>query len=1176
MVAGRIAWEFRVLGPLEVREGGQAVDVGAARQRALLAQLLLDANRFVPRDALIARSWNGAPPADAVETLEGDVSRLRAALDLPGEAGRPPALVAGPGGRAYRLEVDPEAVDAVRFERLIEQGRAALAQGAYERAAAAFDQALELWRGLPVADLAGEYAFATAAARWFQALHLRALEGGFQAARELGRLPQILDQVQRAVGEHPDRASLRELELRALYQAGRHADALAVYHEFRRLRGEPGLDDDRALEALQRRVLRQDQGPDRRPAAGSRFVGRAAVLDRLRAAVQVARSRRGLLVLLHGEVGVGKSALAAHLAGEAAAAGALVAAGSPLHASGPPAFRLWVQVLDAVVGGAEVPATSGMLELIERWCGTGARPEEDEAASPGGREQQFETVTATLRQAAAERPVVVVLDDLDRADAPSLRLLEHVTRRLHGTRLLVLAVYGDQAEAGGPWPETLQRLRRVPGTEDLPLAPLEDRELAELVASQLGRTPEPELLSTVTERARGNPLFAVELTRLLADGRSLERLRRGSSPAAVARHASDVVRERAAGLPKRCRELLALAAVLGFELDPDVLAADGHATGGDLDELLGTATAARFLEEVPDRPRARRFSHPLVQEVMAEELPRDARHGEPYERAAKAVERAHQRALVPHAERLAHLWSQAAGSEARSKALEYALFASEQARMMLAWEEAARLLELALGLAADDLAPDRRCLLLLDLGAALGAAGDAGRVSGPLLDAASLARSIGDGRLLARAALGIGETHARRTGPEQSAELLQEALDLLGDADPALRSRLLACLAGVLAWTPPEQRHEVRTHREALSEQAVTIARGLDDDRALCRALVSRFNAIWEPDNPEQRRDLCDELVPLAERAAEPELLLEGRRGRLVASMELGELGAARSELRACVQLAGRLQLPWDLYWAAIHQATMAMAEGRFERAEAATLRALTYGNRLESRDPGYVQNGAAVQLLLRYREQGRLAGEEGEDTLAQVERSVLSFASDLPYMPAWRAGFALLAALSGRMDEAWETFQELAAAGFERLGGGAPWMGTMATLAELCAALRDDDRAEELRVLLLPHVDRCVVVTFGFGCLGSAAHFLGQLAAVLGDWKEADDHFQRALERNLGLGAPPLVARTQVEYARMLLTSGLPGSRERALELLASAGITAERLGMLPLQRQVAELARD
>jgi tetratricopeptide (TPR) repeat protein len=178
-----------------------------------------------------------------------------------------------------------------------------------------------------------------------------------------------------------------------------------------------------------------------------------------------------------------------------------------------------------------------------------------------------------------------------------------------------------------------------------------------------------------------------------------------------------------------------------------------------------------------------------------------------------------------------------------------------------------------------------------------------------------------------------------------------------------------------------------------------------------------------------------------------------------------------------------------------------------------------------------------------------------------------------VPAVPGWRANLAWLHVLQGRVPEAREEFEELLAGGTGRIPIGPSWPATMAILAELCAALDDPDRAEQLREALLPYVGWCAVIPTGLGCVGSLAHFLGLLATVLGDWKEAGDHFRRALATHRRLGSPPLAARTQLEHARMLRILGPSGARSQADELLTAAETTARRLGMLPLLGQAEAL---
>ena len=1165
-----VGLEFRILGSLEVvRDGGQVAPIRAARHRAVLALLLLQPNQLVARDVLIDHLWGGTPPDGAVGTLQSYVSRLRATLRLGRDA--EVALVSGPDGRTYRLEVDPGLIDAARFERLVGGGRDALAAGAADRAAEVFAAALALWRDRPLADLAGEYAFADEAARRFAALRATALEGSFQAAGALGRLPDLVDQVQRAAAEHPGHAGLRELEMLALHQAGRTTDALGVYHDFRRLRGEQGLDPERALAELERRILRQDPALDpARPAQG--LVGRGAQLARLRAALAGAETRRGRLVLVHGEAGIGKSTLAGRLADEAAAAGAQVGVGSPLGAEGAPSFRPWIQALGGLGAG---PARA----LLEDW-----QDDEGGGLASSARERQFETLTAALAEAAAERPAVLLLDDLHDADAPSLRLLEHVGRRLHGTRLLVLGLARDgdtrDMASDGGWPEALHRVRRLAGVEDLALTPLDDEAVGELVAFELGRTPSAELLTEVTGRARGNPLFAAELARLLADERVLAGLRdAGGRLPAVPPLVREVVRDRAGRLPPACRELLGLAAVLGFEFELAVLEAAAaevveQAGGHDVEALLIPAVERRFVEPAPGHPDRLRFRHPLVHEALEHQVPR-GRQATLHRRAAEAIEAVHGAWTLPHAERLAAHWRQVGGADAQARAVEYALLASRQARSVLAWEEAARVLSLALDGTREPLPPERRCELLIEQGDALMRAGEPGPAGQVLLQAADLARQLGDGRLLALAVLVVGEANAflPTGGPDFGVGLLEVALGMLGEGEAELRVRLLACLAGTMVWTRDRQTPEGRERRDRLSAEALALARELGDGSLLARALNARVAATWSPANPEERLALTGEELAVADAAGARDLVLSARRDGAVARLELGDLAGFRAEARAHAAGAAELRQPAHLYWAAVHDCTLAMADGRFDAADAAMLRLLAISS-LDVWEESEVQNGVATQLFLRLRERGRLDGPSVGGDLAALERSMHEFVRRLPELPAWRAGVALLQVLDGRDEEAREGYEALVAPGLGWIGQDAAWSCTMMGIAELCAHFRDAERAEELRALLLPFAERCGVITFGFGLLGSIAHHLGLLATVLCDFKEADEHFRRALATHRRMATPPLVARTQIEYAAMLLGADLPGARDQAAELLAAGRATARRLDMAPLVARAAGLA--
>jgi DNA-binding SARP family transcriptional activator len=248
--------EFRVLGPLEVVERGGALNLGGPKQRAVLALLLLHANEVVPTDRLIDDLWGERPPKTAGAYLQNCVSRLRKVLGAGVLETRPPG---------YVLSVDPDRVDARRFERLVGEARGLPAP---ERAAALHD-ALALWRGPALADFAFEE-FAQSEAARFEELRLTALEGRLQAELELGLHGEVAGEVEALAARHPSREGLRRLQMLALYRSGRQADALRAYQEARLALIEGmGIEPGEELRALERMILAHDPALDLVP------VGRA-------------------------------------------------------------------------------------------------------------------------------------------------------------------------------------------------------------------------------------------------------------------------------------------------------------------------------------------------------------------------------------------------------------------------------------------------------------------------------------------------------------------------------------------------------------------------------------------------------------------------------------------------------------------------------------------------------------------------------------------------------------------------------------------------------------------------------------------------------------------------------------------------------------------------------------
>ena len=244
---GRV--EFRILGPLELVEDGRPVEVAGSRQRTVLALLLVQANEVVSTDRLIDGLWGERPPATAPKVLQNAVSQLRRSLgdDL---------IVTR--GRGYLLRVEPDAIDAHRFEALLDRGRQTLASGDPEGAAAILREALALWRGPPLDDFSYE-PFAGAEIARLEELHLRAVEERIEAELALGRHSDLVGELERLVAEHPLRERPRGQLMIALYRSGRQAEALRAYEDGRRLLAEElGLEPGAALQRLEKQILTQD------------------------------------------------------------------------------------------------------------------------------------------------------------------------------------------------------------------------------------------------------------------------------------------------------------------------------------------------------------------------------------------------------------------------------------------------------------------------------------------------------------------------------------------------------------------------------------------------------------------------------------------------------------------------------------------------------------------------------------------------------------------------------------------------------------------------------------------------------------------------------------------------------------------------------------------------------
>ncbi len=901
------------------------------------------------------------------------------------------------------------------------------------------------------------------------------------------------------------------------------------------------------------------------------FVGRERELAALGAYLDAAAAGQGAIVLVGGEPGIGKTRTAEELSGRALEHGMRVLWGRCWEGAGAPAFWPWVEALRTLVRSGDAAALREALrqgaadlavllpELREQ---LGAPP--DLPALPAlepdqARFRLFESVSAFLRTLAARQPLLLVLDDLHSADAPSLLLLQFLARDLTSAPLLVLGTYRDvEVDRAHPLSETLAALRRQPAFAHIPLRGLPIDAVLAVLRNLAPAGSESAFAHALYDETEGNPFFIQEVLRHLSEsGRAAvdaASLRTIGVPDGV----REVIGRRVARLSPACIRALTMSAVIGRQFSAGVLRAALAAGETALDdralaEALDEAEATRIIAAVPDAPGSYRFAHALLRETLYEELT-SMRRIRLHREAGLALEAWYAADMEPHLAELAHHFVHAAAGGEVERAITYATLAAERSGRLLAYEEAARQYVLALqSLDLQERGPTpRRCDFLLALGEAEARAGRTAQARERFAQAADLARTLQTPERLARAALGFGGPVV--TVGEVDAplvRLLDEALSALGDEPSALRARVLGRLAMELLYSEETDR------RRNLSAEAVAMARRSGDVAALGFALNARHYAIWEPATLPERLTAATEIVQLGETSGNPDLAMQGRRWRIPDLLEAARRNEADAEIENLAHLAEDARQPLYRWYAAVFRAAQALLDGRFAEAGALIDAAHAAGERTHSGTALIYERGQRMVLL---RELDRL----GE--LEPWLRGALA-----PTLPVLRCFLAWLCADSGRPGEARDHLRLLSADGFRAVRRDLTWLASAALLAELCLMLNEPDRAGVLYAQMLPYADWNVMVGIPV-YLGSVSRYLGLLATVQRRWSVAERHFQRALLVNERLGAHGWLAHTRHEYAQMLLARADPHDAERARALLAEARTLARTLGMSRLVHKLGD----
>ncbi len=712
--------DIRLLGPVEVRLGAEIVELGGAKPRAILAMLALEAGRVVSVDQLVEAGWGSDAPLRAVNSVPVYISQLRKALGASRIETRAPG---------YALTLEAAELDLSRFEGHVQAAAIARGRGDHAAAASLLREALALWRGPALGDLIAE-PFLAEAAR-LEETRLAVTEDRVEAELALGSHNHLVGELEALVAAHPLRERLRAQLMLALYRSDRQAEALRAYQDLRRVLGEElGIEPSRELASLEEAMLlqrpelewraapapstspprQQRPGPSMLVPGAGPFVGRDDEMARLSDVWERVSGGRLELALVAGEPGIGKTRLVSEFASHVGGLGAIVLYGR-CDDEAPVPYRPFVEALRHYVEGsstAELRALSFRVRELARVI-----PELSERLpeleTPRGRDSDteryflFEAVVALLAAAAANAPVLLILDDVHWADKPSRLLLRHVTQRLIESPIFILTTSRDM--------EVLTEVDRERRAHRLRLTGLTEPDVATLLKTWNDTAP-TALVQAVHAETDGNPFFVGEVLRHLSETSPSDDVDGGGF--GIPEGVRELLRRRLDRLAPDAHKVLYLAAVVGREIDVAVLEDIVDLPADAVLDVLEELERAGILVEM-DRPPGRyRFAHNLVREAIYEELS-PTRRARSHQEIGKALERVWEgRRGVPLAE-LAHHFSMAAPLGETRRAIEYARQAAEQAVSQIAYDAAISHYRRALELAGE--APSReRAELLLRLG----------------------------------------------------------------------------------------------------------------------------------------------------------------------------------------------------------------------------------------------------------------------------------------------------------------------------------------------------------------------------------------------------------------------------------------------------------------------------
>ena len=1045
-----------VLGAVRIDER----PVVSQRMRRVLAALALERGSVVTGQTLASAVWSGDAPATAAKALQNVVVELRKLLG---------SSAVETSGDGYRLCLVPEDVDAWAF------------------ATAAADVALELWGGVPFADL-DWWPPAHAARTRLEARRLDLLESKLAAAIEQGRSDEAIIELSALVDEHPFRERLPELLAVAQYRAGRQADALATLRRSRRImRDELGLDPTPKLAALEQSILihRTELISGRLswplpPTLAAlrdprwRFCGRTDEIGVLHDRWVRTKGGRGAVTALVAHAGTGKSRLAAEFAAEVAGA-SIVLYGrfaqlptSTFEAVGD-ALRTWCSY-----AADEVPLPPA-LGLVAPDIVHGSLPFAEDPMLV------FEAVAQWLLRVAAVDPVLFVVDDVQWASPSNATMLRHIARRIEGSRIHVLMTARPEPSA--------QDLLSGCRADVIDLTDLDEESVVSMLSGGLDR----EQALMIWHASRGNPF--------LTTSAAMHVLHHGAL--GLSSDAAWSLRARIERLGPDAVELLTFAAVIGQQFDLMTVSAAAGADESAAADVFEAAQNSGLLIELGVERWA--FQHDLVRAFLLEQVSalRLAQH---HRAAANTIELLRPTDLNA----IAHHY-EAAGPRLRRKAGEYLAAAGVVALDVGAFSDALDLLLRAQRAGASDAA------FLVRLAQARAGLADPSWVE-TALEAALLAMAQHDHRSLIDAALVTAQWTDGTGGLVvhwPRVDIIRQALDVA--ELPADRALLLAAWADELRSDPDDE------NRQTICRQSIAQldAAGVVSDLVAARVLSVVAEAMGPAHVPE-RHVVVDRLLVVADRSHDPMVTMRASWAGASMAIRCADRHAVDTWLNNLANSVEQDRAERGLWNLTLLRAVIAVADGDFAGGEELLNESLRVGTAMGRSDAATLYFVSLMNLRIFQQRVGEL----------------LPMLRPMFATPAGRSIAPMVLALVGEHDEATRLLDELVAAGPTALAGGALQLPLLRCWATAAWLVGHRDAASLLYDEMLPLA----------GYLGhegpvtaAGDQYLGMLATTLQRWDDAERWLTHALQLATRFGASLLMLDARLMLVELHLARHRP-----------------------------------